>query len=180
MIEFLSPEWVEQLDQKLKSSGLRLGQLGDETSQLAEAQVSKRLGQLGEETSQLAEVQASKRLGQQGAVGEAASSSASRLCVQNIVELPPPQKPFRYFITIDPSGAAAALGADQHPSVTFTQPWQVAVAIAQHQRDAHAAFLMGEIKVAGDVAALLGLAETFAELQQIISAVNQTTNLDSG
>lgn len=163
MIEFLSPEWVEQLDQKLKASGLRLDTKGDGESQSVDAESSIRSGDEGAV----------------GSVAAGASVASSRLCVQNIVELPEPQKPFCYFITIDVGGATANIGTDENPSVTFTQPLDVAVAIAQHQRDTHAAFLMGEIKVEGDVTALLGLTETITELQQIISAANQTTRLDT-
>lgn len=104
----------------------------------------------------------------------------SSLCVQNIVELPDPQPDLRYAITIDASGATATAGQVQNPNVTFTQSWSVATAIAQKKRDAHAAFLMGEIKVSGDVSELMNLGDAAAQIQAVITELNDNTEFGTG
>ncbi len=133
-MKFLSPEWVDQLDQQLKASRLHLPSASEDNP-----------------------------------------NPISSLCVQNIVELPDQQPDLRYAITIDATGATATAGQVQNPNVTFTQSWSVATAIAQKKRDAHAAFLMGEIKVSGDVSELMNLGDAAAQIQAVITELNDNT-----
>ena len=101
--------------------------------------------------------------------------SRAALCVQNIAELGGGESPLCYFIRVDAEGATAAFGKAADPSVVFTQPYDVAVSIAQRQRDAHAAFLLGEIKVAGDVTALLQLGDITAKIQELVESLHSIT-----
>ena len=97
------------------------------------------------------------------------------LCVQNIAELGGGEAPLCYFIWVDAEGVTAAFGEAADPAVVFTQPYDVAVSIAKRQRDAHAAFLLGEIKVSGDVTALLQLDEITAKIQESVESLYSIT-----
>ena len=97
------------------------------------------------------------------------------LCIQNIAELPDGKAPLCYFIQIDTNGATATFGKAPEPDVIFTQPYDVAVSVAQRQRDAHAAFLLGEIKVTGDVTALLNLGDVTAQIQQLVDSIHRVS-----
>ena len=98
------------------------------------------------------------------------------LCVQNITEFSDGEAPLCYSIRVDAQGATAAFGKAPDPSVVFTQPYDVAVSIAQRRRDAHAAFLLGEIKVEGDVTALLNLGDITAKIQGLVSSLQDDTD----
>ena len=97
------------------------------------------------------------------------------LCVQNITEFSGGETPLCYFIRVDAEGATAAFGKASDPSVVFTQPYDVAVSIAQRRRDTHAAFLLGEIKVEGDVTALLNLGDMTAQIQELVESLHSIT-----
>ena len=101
--------------------------------------------------------------------------SMAALCVQNIAEQGGGEEPLCYFIQVSTEGATATFGKAPDPLVVFTQPYDVAVSIAQRQRDAHAAFLLGEIKVAGDVTALLQLGDITAKIQELVESLHRIT-----
>lgn len=103
------------------------------------------------------------------------AASAISLCVQNITELSDGEEPLCYFIQVDSQGATAAFGKAPEHTVVFTQPYHVAVSIAQRNRDAHAAFLLGEIRVAGDVTALLRLGSITAKIQELAASLQPAT-----
>ena len=145
-MKFLSPEWVAQLDQQLKASGLCL------SASAASSQTNSLDG-----------------------ASEHHSNFPDTICIQSIVRLPDAQPSLCYFITMDADRATASSGLAATPDLTLSQTWAVASAIAQGQRDAHEAFLMGEIKVTGDVTKLLPLADIALQVQQISAAVNQQT-----
>ena len=128
-MKFLSEEWVEALDSKLRESDVRLPEGGP-----------------------------------------------ASLCVQNITEFSDGEAPLCYSIRVDAQGATAAFGRASDPSVVFTQPYEVAVSIAQRRRDAHAAFLLGEIKVEGDVTALLNLGDITVKIQGLVSSLQDDTD----
>lgn len=97
------------------------------------------------------------------------------LCVQNIAERGVGESPLCYFIQVDAHGATATFGNAPECTVVFTQPYEVAVSIAQRRRDAHAAFLLGEIKVKGDVTALLHLGDITAQIQELVASIQSDT-----
>ena len=97
------------------------------------------------------------------------------LCVQNITEFSDGETPLCYFIQVDAQGATATFGKAPEHTVVFTQPYDVAVSIAQRRRDAHAAFLLGEIKVKGDVTALLHLGDITAQIQELVASIQSNT-----
>lgn len=97
------------------------------------------------------------------------------LCVQNIAERGVGELPLCYFIQVDAQGATATFGNAPQHTVVFTQPYDVAVSIAQRRRDAHAAFLLGEIKVEGDVIVLLNLSDITVQIQQLVASLYAVT-----
>ena len=102
-------------------------------------------------------------------------ASQASLCVQNITEFSDGETPLCYFIQVDAEGATATFGKAPDPSVVFTQPYDIAVSIAQRNRDAHAAFLLGEIKVEGDVTSLLSLSDVTAKIQELAASLQPAT-----
>ena len=100
---------------------------------------------------------------------------ATALCVQNITELAGGEEPLCYFIQVDAKGATAVFGKTPNPTVVFTQPYDVAVSIAQRNRDAHAAFLLGETKVEGDVISLLNLGDVTTQIQELAASLQPDT-----
>lgn len=105
----------------------------------------------------------------------AAERDLTSLCVQHIVERADGEA-LSYWVKVDREGASAAMGVSAEPTVTFTQSMEVAAGIAQKQRDVHVAFLMGEIKVSGDVMELLGREDVTAQIIDITSSLNQATD----
>ena len=103
------------------------------------------------------------------------ATSPASLCVQNITEFSDGEAPLCYFIQVDAQGATATFGKAPEHTVVFTQPYDVAVSIARRSRDAHAAFLLGEIKVAGDVTALLRLGDITAKIQKLAASLQPAT-----
>lgn len=102
-------------------------------------------------------------------------ASQVSLCVQNITELGVGESPLCYFIQVDAQGATATFGKAPENTVVFTQPYDVAVSIAQSRRDAHAAFLLGEIKVEGDGTALLHQGDITAKIQKLAASLQPAT-----
>ena len=66
-------------------------------------------------------------------------------------------------------------GPADAPDVTFTQPYDVAVAVARGERSAQAAVMAGEITVDGNVSVLLTAAPALAELEDRLAAVRAET-----
>lgn len=66
-------------------------------------------------------------------------------------------------------------GPAERPDVTFTQPYEVAAAVARGDRSAKAAVMAGEITVDGNVSALLAVAPALADLEDRLAAVRADT-----
>ncbi|MGH9123776.1 MAG: hypothetical protein ACRDZ8_03490 [Acidimicrobiales bacterium] len=58
-------------------------------------------------------------------------------------------------LSADGLGAAVVPGRAEHPQITFCEDFETAAAVAQGHLGAPAALLSGQIRVAGDLAALL-------------------------
>jgi putative sterol carrier protein len=66
-------------------------------------------------------------------------------------------------------------GPADAPTVTFTQPWSVARAVARGEASAQGAFMGGELRVGGDVAALIAHQSAVAGLDDVFAAVRAGT-----
>lgn len=95
------------------------------------------------------------------------------LCVQTEIDMD--GKIVGYFVSIDKAGASATAGFADSPDIVFSQLYETAVAIANNTKDAHVAFLMGEIQVSGDVTKLFGIEEIPRKLQKAVADLNSST-----
>lgn len=154
-MKFLSPDWVEQLNRQLQATGVRLERDPADPNR-DPADPNRDPADPNRDPADPERVPLS-------------------LCVQHIVERADGEA-LSYWVKVDRAGATAAVGMSDEPTVTFTQSLEVAVGIAQKQRDVHVAFLMGEIKVSGDVMELLGCEEVTAQIIDITSSLNQATD----
>lgn len=109
------------------------------------------------------------------AAGVRLDSGQASLCVQHMVEQIEGET-LSYWVKVDAAGASAGVGVSDEPTVTFTQSLEVAASIAQRRQDVHVAFLMGEIKVSGDVMELLGQEDITVQIIEITSGLNQATD----
>lgn len=80
-----------------------------------------------------------------------------------------------YHIALADGTAHVHAGPAAEPTVSLTTDYETAAAIAQGRESAQAAFMRGRLRVGGDVAALLGHAHAFAELDDVFSNVRDAT-----
>jgi putative sterol carrier protein len=77
----------------------------------------------------------------------------------------------RWHIVLDDGTVAVRSGAAEKPDVTFTQSADVARAVANGEEAASSAFVMGDIRIGGDVGVLVELAPALARLGDVFGAV---------
>jgi len=66
-------------------------------------------------------------------------------------------------------------GSADHPTVTLTQDYATAVAIARGQWSAQEAFMDGEVRIGGDLRALVSHADMLGGLDDVFGAVREST-----
>lgn len=66
-------------------------------------------------------------------------------------------------------------GPAEAPTVTFTQPWSIARAVARGETSAQGAFMGGDLRVGGDVGALLAHQAAIARLDDVFADVRAST-----
>ncbi|HYI62406.1 MAG TPA: SCP2 sterol-binding domain-containing protein [Acidimicrobiales bacterium] len=77
----------------------------------------------------------------------------------------------RWHLVLDDGDVAVRPGPAEAPDVTFSQDRAVAEAVARGEMAARTAFVLGHIRVGGDVAVLLDLAPALAGLGDVFAAV---------
>ncbi|MGH9243213.1 MAG: SCP2 sterol-binding domain-containing protein [Acidimicrobiales bacterium] len=97
-----------------------------------------------------------------------------RLVVEHVVTGGPGGE-VAYHVAIADGGARVAPGPAATPTVTFTEDYDTAVAIARGQQSAQAAFMAGRVKARGDLATLTGHGETLGMLDEAFKAVREDT-----
>lgn len=80
----------------------------------------------------------------------------------------------RYRIASRPDGLVLEPG-DDDADVTLIQPWETACAVARGTRSAQRAFLDGDVRIAGDVRAVLGLAPELASIEDRLAGLRSRT-----
>lgn len=78
---------------------------------------------------------------------------------------------FDYHVRVDADGARAAVGPADAPTVTFHMPGEVAAAIRSGTLAPSDAVLLGRVKVAGDIAALISHRDLLAQLDAAVVAL---------
>lgn len=102
------------------------------------------------------------------------------LVIQNVVtEAPPelagPEGTVTYYVRLDPAGSSADAGHADDATVTFTQTYATAAAIAQGTNGAQAAFMAGELRIGGQVNALVRNQAAVAELDELLAPLRADT-----
>jgi hypothetical protein len=91
-----------------------------------------------------------------------------------------PQGERMWHLVLEGGRATARPGPAQGASVTLTQPWPVAVAIARGERSASAAVLRGDISISGDPTTLLPWRETMRGAGHAVARLAAETDFSGG
>lgn len=77
----------------------------------------------------------------------------------------------RWHVVLDDGAVAVRPGPAEAPDVTFSQDGTVAAAVARGELAARTAFVLGRIRVGGDVSMLLELAPALSGLGDVFASV---------
>lgn len=80
-----------------------------------------------------------------------------------------------YHLRLSPTGSSAASGRAADPTVTFTQTYETAMAIATGASGAQAAFMGGDLRIGGQVDALVRNQPVFAGLDDLLAPLRADT-----
>lgn len=80
-----------------------------------------------------------------------------------------------YHVRLDPAGSSAAAGRADDATVTFTQTYDTAVAIASGSGGAQAAFMGGDLRIGGRVDALVRHQSIVAGLDDLLAPLRADT-----
>jgi len=127
MAQYLSPEWIDELDAAASAS---------ETLRLATEDVD--------------------------------------LVVQQQV-LGGPDGDVAFHVVADHGNVSVRTGSSEHPDVTFTQDHATATSIGRGELSAQAAFMVGKLRVGGDVERLLTHRSAFAGIDDVFDEVRSRT-----
>jgi putative sterol carrier protein len=99
---------------------------------------------------------------------QAAAGKVARL--QQIIATPEGQT--RYWIVIDDGSIDMGLGDVEAPDATITQSYDTAVGMARREVSPVTAFMMGKVKVAGNMGMLLGLSTVLTLLPDAMAKID--------
>jgi len=85
-----------------------------------------------------------------------------------------------WHLTLGPTGARAVVGSAATPTVTFTQPWATALAVARGARGIREALLAGDVRVSGDPTRLLPWRPAVDAVQASMARLNARTTYPIG
>jgi putative sterol carrier protein len=90
--------------------------------------------------------------------------------IQQVVTFPDPDRePTTWYVTVEPNAVTAAPGRASSPDITFTQPLAVAEAVHRGEISAREAFMLGRIRIGGDVRRLVSSQALFTALAEASS-----------
>jgi putative sterol carrier protein len=90
--------------------------------------------------------------------------------IQQVVTFPDPDRePTTWSVTVEPNAVTAAPGRASSPDITFTQPLAVAEAVHRGEISAREAFMLGRIRIGGDVRLLVSSQALFTALAEASS-----------
>ncbi len=104
-----------------------------------------------------------------------ASAGASLTVQQRVTDVGPDGATRSWYVTIADGAARVVAGDATAPDVTFTQDHATAVAIGSGELSAQAAFMLGKLRVGGDVTRLIAQRELFEGLDDVFAAVRAAT-----
>lgn len=101
------------------------------------------------------------------------------LVIQHVITDAPPELSddgeVTYHVRLDPAGSSAAPGRADGPTVTFTQSYATAVAIASGTGGAQAAFMGGDLRIGGRVDVLVRNQPVVAGLDDLLAPLRADT-----
>lgn len=93
--------------------------------------------------------------------------SALPLVIQQVVTLADAEaEPATWYVTVSSDGVTACFGRTTDPDITFTQSLPVADAVHRGETSAREAFMLGQIRVGGDVRLLVREQALFTALAE--------------
>lgn len=112
--------------------------------------------------------------------GATPAELAEPLVIQNVitdapVEVAGESGEVSYYVRLDPSGSTAGAGPAPDATVTFTQTYATAAAIAQGAQGAQAAFMGGDLRIGGQVNTLVKNQSAVAELDEVLAPLRADT-----
>ena len=106
--------------------------------------------------------------------GPTAEPDRDRLTVQQVVT-GGPDGDVSYHVTVAEEEVRIEPGRSTEPTVTFTQSYATAAAVARGELSAQEAFMLGLIRVGGDLPELVQRHDTFARLDDVFASVRAET-----
>jgi hypothetical protein len=92
------------------------------------------------------------------------------IVVQTVVT-DPAGRAVTYHLTLDDCAIGVQPGTSEAPTVTFTQSRETAAAVASGRRSAQEAFMAGDIRVGGDVTALIEQRDALRAFDEVMAGV---------
>ena len=81
-------------------------------------------------------------------------------------------EPAHYWTIVDGGTIQLGVGDVENPDATITQSYDTAVALARREANPVTAFMMGKIKVDGNMNLLIGLAGALSKLADVMSRLD--------
>jgi putative sterol carrier protein len=80
--------------------------------------------------------------------------------------------PAHYWTIVEGGKIQLGVGDVENPDATITQSYDTAVALARREANPVTAFMMGKIKVDGNMGMLMGLAGALGKLAEVMSTID--------
>lgn len=106
----------------------------------------------------------------------ARSTADLGLCIEQCVT-DGPDGEFRYHVRFDHGEVSVSAGPADDPDIRFTTDRETATAIAAGRRSAQRAFMTGDLRIGGDLRAVLDHGEALAGLDDAFGPVRARTDL---
>lgn len=100
----------------------------------------------------------------------AAAAAGQRARIQQVIATSDGEK--RYWTTIEDGKIAMGMGDLDAPDATIRQSYDTAVALAKRELSPVTGFMMGKIKVEGNMGMLMGLAGTLGKLADAMARLD--------
>ena len=81
-------------------------------------------------------------------------------------------EPAHYWTIVDGGRIQLGVGDIENPDATITQGYDTAVALARREANPVTAFMMGKVKVDGNMGLLMGLAGALSKLADVMSRLD--------
>ncbi|MEE9416641.1 MAG: SCP2 sterol-binding domain-containing protein [Acidimicrobiales bacterium] len=87
-----------------------------------------------------------------------------------------PEGDIDYAIVLSGQSLKLEVGRSNKPTISFTQEWTTAIAIASGELSAQAAFMEGKVKLGGDTSVLVANHDLLADVEDLLSDLRSRTD----